>query len=101
MRGNARMLNDLIRVRTQVENFVDRLIRTLDRIDVGTEDLEECDLEDDGTLEPSLGATESFDQRKSWRGDGMPTPDLERDSSCVCVSCKCGNGSAGALPGCI
>lgn len=85
MRGNARVLADLLRVRTQVENFIDRLVRTLDRIDADTEELEEFE-EDDDILEPSLGATEDFDQRRSWRRVDLHSPDLEADGPC-CEYC--------------
>jgi hypothetical protein len=88
MRGNARRLNDIIRVRIQVERFVDRLIRTLDRIDAVTDELEDTDIDDDDILEPSLGSTNDFDQRRGWRRYDLHMPDGEQDGSCR-PSCRC------------
>ena len=82
MRGNARRLNDILRVRVQVERFVDRLIRTLDRLDAATDELEDPDIDDDDILEPSLGSTDDFDQRQSWRRYDLHTPDGEQEGSC-------------------
>ena len=98
MRGNARRLNDILRVRVQVERFVDRLIRTLDRLDAATDELEDTDIDDDEILEPDLGSTNDFDQRRSWRRYDLHTSDLEQEGTvrrscrfrkCCCKECTC------------
>lgn len=68
----------LERLRSEIETFVDGLIGALDTIDSASEDLEDTD-DDDLVDEPSLGATEDFDQRKAWVSAAQHTPDLEED----------------------
>jgi hypothetical protein len=83
MQSEQYRLEALVRVRTDIESFVERLIRVLDALDSETEDLEDSDEDDDQINEPSLGATEELDQRKAWLACDLYTPDLECDHSMV------------------
>jgi hypothetical protein len=77
MSGKQSGLNDVLRIRADIEAFVDQLIQALDRLDSPDEELEDTDEDDDEILEPSLGATEHIDQRKSWQRNDLYAPDLE------------------------
>ena len=83
---------EIARIRSEVETFVEGLILALDHIDARSEELEECELEDcdqddDDISEPSLGATEHVDQRRSWHRDDICAPDLEMDHQSPCEYC--------------
>ena len=79
MRSNKDTLQELIKIRLDIEAFVDRVIHALNELDAETEDLEYCNDDDGVDGEPSLGATEDFDQQDAWRPTNQHTPDLEED----------------------
>lgn len=80
MKAEDERLLALYRLRRKIEQFIDDVICALDRIDAVVEDLEDGEEEDDGDGEPSLGATEHIDQRKSWlQTPHSLTPDLEAE----------------------
>lgn len=81
----------LYRLRAEIEEFVDRIIALLDGIDAPDDEIEDFDEDDDRESEPSLGATEQFDQRRSWRPGPYPfAPDLEAECPCHCGCLCCG-----------
>jgi hypothetical protein len=76
-------LEELARVRADIDVLVDRLILVLDEVDSEMEDLEDTDDDVDVMDEPALGATEDIDQRIAWETSPQHTPDLELDYSPV------------------
>ena len=79
----------LYKLRCEIEEFVDRIVALLDRIDAPDDELEDVDEDDDRECEPSLGATEADDQRRSWWRSPYPfASDLEADCACHC-GCRC------------
>ncbi|MEW6451331.1 MAG: hypothetical protein AB1490_11805 [Pseudomonadota bacterium] len=91
MRAVKDTLLALYKLRAEIEEFADRIIALLDRIDAPEEELEDVDEDDDRECEPSLGATGGADQRRSWRSGPYPfAPDLEAECPCLCGCLCCG-----------
>jgi hypothetical protein len=83
MHSGDNTFKDLVRLRLEIEEFIDHLIRELDKLDSEFDDYEDGDEDDDLETEPSLGSTNELDQTNAWQLPVEHSPDLEEDDNVV------------------